>query len=115
MGGNGRGARRWPPSRHGGRRSARLRAGHAEGVGRVGDEVVQQRSKLVALAAVIVVLAGSCNYVGMARSAERKGEPVPWWCNPTEEIPVTDGPAAVTDAGRRPGPASPRPLQKDTS
>ncbi len=35
-----------------------------------------------------------------------------WHSGPHE---VTDGPAAVTDAGRRPCPVSSRPLQKDTS
>lgn len=54
------------------------------------------RTRLLVLAATLMLLATSCRYVDMARNAQNKGEPVPWWCNPTEEIPVTDGPAAGT-------------------
>lgn len=54
------------------------------------------RTRLLALAAVIALLATSCRYVDMARSAQDSGKPVPWWCAPTEEIPVTEGPASGT-------------------
>ena len=52
-----------------------------------------RRSVLLVMAAVLL---GSCTYADMARSAQDRGEPVPWWCTATEEIPVTDGPAAGT-------------------
>mgnify|MGYP006926217823 CR=1 FL=1 len=42
----------------------------------------------------VVLVATSCDYADMARSRQQRGEPVPWWCAPTEEIPVTFGPAA---------------------
>ena len=48
---------------------------------------------IAAVAALLLVLTG-CNYYDMALDHQRKGNPVPWWCNPTEEIPVTDGPAS---------------------
>lgn len=54
------------------------------------------RTKVLALVAVVALCTTSCRYVAMARSAEKSGEPVPWWCNPTEEIPVTEGPASGT-------------------
>lgn len=50
--------------------------------------------RLIALVAVMAMLATSCRYYDMAASAQNNGEPVPWWCNPTEEIPVTHGPAS---------------------
>jgi hypothetical protein len=52
-----------------------------------------RRLAFVAAAAVIV---SSCGYYNEAVSAERAGQPVPWWCTATEEIPVTDGPAVGT-------------------
>jgi hypothetical protein len=54
------------------------------------------RTRLFALLAVAAVLLGSCTYADMARSFQDRGDPLPWWCNPTEEIPVTEGPAAGT-------------------
>lgn len=55
-----------------------------------------RRIRRPVLLVVAVVLLGSCTYADMARSAQDRGEPLPWWCNPTEEIPVTEGPAAGT-------------------
>lgn len=55
-----------------------------------------KRVRLVALATALVLLTTSCRYVDMAAKAQADGDPVPWWCAPTEEIPVTDGPAAGT-------------------
>lgn len=49
---------------------------------------------LAALAAVLVLVMAGCNYYDSAVKARDAGQPVPWWCDPTEEIPVTDGPAA---------------------
>jgi hypothetical protein len=51
---------------------------------------------LVVLVAVVAVVASGCVYYQGAVDAEKEGGPVPWWCAPTEEIPVTDGPAAGT-------------------
>lgn len=53
-----------------------------------------KRTRILALAACIAVLATSCRYIDMASHYRANGDPVPWWCNPTEEIPVTDGPAS---------------------
>lgn len=52
------------------------------------------RTRTLALVACITLIATSCRYTDMARNFREKGEPVPWWCAPTEEIPVTDGPAS---------------------
>lgn len=55
--------------------------------------------KRLHLPAVIVLIAfsmTSCRFVDMAQSYRNKGEPVPWWCAPTEEIPVNTGPASGT-------------------
>jgi hypothetical protein len=49
--------------------------------------------KIGALALAMMVLS-SCAYYAKATDAEQSGGAKPWWCNPTEEIPVTDGPAA---------------------
>jgi hypothetical protein len=49
--------------------------------------------KAGALALTVVVLS-SCAYLNKATDAEKAGAAKPWWCTPTEEIPVTDGPAA---------------------
>lgn len=54
------------------------------------------RIKLAAMVAGILLVATSCNYADMARTARANGQPVPWWCNPTDEVPVTAGPAAGT-------------------
>jgi len=54
------------------------------------------RFRLLCLAGVLTLLATSCDYADMASSAQSNGDPVPWWCSPTEEIPVTAGPAAGT-------------------
>lgn len=42
------------------------------------------------------LLMTSCTYVQMADYFRGKDDPLPWWCNPTEEIPVTQGPALGT-------------------
>ena len=52
------------------------------------------RIRLLALVAVLVLVASACRYQDRALSMQSNGEPVPWWCHPTEEIAVTDGPAA---------------------
>jgi hypothetical protein len=49
--------------------------------------------KLGAIALAAMVLS-SCAYLNRATQAEESGGATPWWCNPTEEIPVTEGPAA---------------------
>ena len=54
------------------------------------------RLRRIALVAVLVLIAASCKYEGMAASLRANGGELPWWCNPTEEIPVTDGPASGT-------------------
>ncbi len=68
-----------------------------------------RRTRLLAVLAVSTLVLTSCRYVDMAQSAFDRGAPVPWWCNPTEEIPVTEGPAAGTVdwyAGTHKGPLS---------
>jgi hypothetical protein len=55
-----------------------------------------KNARIVAMAAVMVLLVTSCRYANMATSAQANGQPVPWWCHPTEEIPVTAGPASGT-------------------
>ena len=54
------------------------------------------RIKLAAMVAGLLLVATSCNYADMAASARNHGDPVPWWCNPTDEVPVTAGPASGT-------------------
>ncbi|MBX3286480.1 MAG: hypothetical protein KF703_14125 [Actinobacteria bacterium] len=54
-------------------------------------------TRLRVLGAVAVVLvASSCNFAQLAHVARENGWERPWWCTATEEIPVTDGPAAGT-------------------
>jgi hypothetical protein len=55
-----------------------------------------RRIRFVVLLAAGALLLASCTYADMARSLEERGEPLPWWCDPKEEIPVTEGPAAGT-------------------
>jgi hypothetical protein len=55
-----------------------------------------ERMKLALLVACVVVVVASCNYADMARSYRAHDEPVPWWCHPTDETPVTEGPASGT-------------------
>ncbi|MCB0975977.1 MAG: hypothetical protein KDB02_00830 [Acidimicrobiales bacterium] len=55
-----------------------------------------RKARLAAVVATTVLLLTSCRFVDMARIAQEDGNPVPWWCAPTEEIPVTEGPAAGT-------------------
>jgi hypothetical protein len=43
---------------------------------------------------VVALLATSCAYYQAAVDARKEGQPKPWWCTGTEEIPVTEGPAA---------------------
>jgi hypothetical protein len=38
------------------------------------------------------VMLASCVYTNPAQLAKKNGDPVPWWCHSTEEIPVTQGP-----------------------
>jgi hypothetical protein len=53
-----------------------------------------RRLRLIGFVAVAMLAVASCKYENMALSAQDKGDPVPWWCAPTEEIPVTEGPAS---------------------
>ena len=55
-----------------------------------------RRSRWVLLSAAMVLVLSSCTYRQMADVIKKNGGPVPWWCHPTEEIPVTAGPAAGT-------------------
>ena len=54
------------------------------------------RRKLVLLLVALVLGGSSCAYHTAARNAHDAGGELPWWCAPTEEIPVTEGPAAGT-------------------
>lgn len=49
---------------------------------------------MLALAACLTLLATSCNYVDMVKAHKDGGHAIPWWCAPTEEIPVNEGPAS---------------------
>ena len=51
---------------------------------------------LLALVAIMALLATSCRYLERAVAIRDGGGAVPWWCAPTEEIPVTAGPASGT-------------------
>ncbi len=52
--------------------------------------------RLIGVLAIVAVAAASCTYHDRAQVIRDEGGAVPWWCNPTEEIPVTDGPASGT-------------------
>src|SRR5262249_19315988 len=54
--------------------------------------VVKVLWKVGAIAMVAMVLS-SCAYLERTTQAQQAGGAKPWWCNPTEEIPVTQGPA----------------------
>jgi hypothetical protein len=67
--------------------------------------------RLGVVVGLVVALLGvsSCTYWNGANDAQQHGGPVPWWCTASEEIPVTDGPAAGTVdwyAGTHKGPLS---------
>lgn len=53
-----------------------------------------RQARLLAVVVVLVLVASSCRFEDMARSFQDNGDPVPWWCDPTDETPVTDGPAS---------------------
>ncbi len=53
------------------------------------------RVRLLGLAAALALAASSCAYYRGAVQARDEGR-TPWWCTATEEIPVTEGPAAGT-------------------
>lgn len=54
------------------------------------------RFRFFALTAVIALTATSCAMYEFAKETRAAGGPVPWWCDPSEEIPVTEGPASGT-------------------
>jgi hypothetical protein len=57
------------------------------------------RRRIVPIVAVVlagVVILTSCKYTALTTKARNEGQPIPWWCHPTEEIPVTQGPAVGT-------------------
>lgn len=54
-----------------------------------------RRARLVAICAALILVTTSCRFTTYAQRAQANGDPVPWWCNPTEDdIPVTEGPAS---------------------
>ena len=53
-----------------------------------------RRLPVFALPVVLALTLSSCAYFQGAIKARDAGGPVPWWCTSTEDIPVTDGPAA---------------------
>ena len=53
------------------------------------------RLRLVLVGVVLALTASSCAYYQRAVDARDAGT-TPWWCTSTEEIPVTEGPAAGT-------------------
>lgn len=53
------------------------------------------RLRLLGVLALVALLGSSCAYYRGAVQAADEGR-TPWWCTATEEIPVTDGPAAGT-------------------
>jgi hypothetical protein len=57
------------------------------------DRKVAPRLRVLAPIAVAMVLLGGCTLLQTVNYFQSQGWGVPWWCHPTEEIPVTDGPA----------------------
>ena len=54
-----------------------------------------RRLALVGMLVTVLVTFSSC-YYNDANKARSDGGPLPWWCQSTEEIPVTTGPAVGT-------------------
>jgi hypothetical protein len=54
------------------------------------------RLRVLCAAAVVMLTASSCTFSQLAAVVQSQGGSVPWWCNSTEEIPVTAGPASGT-------------------
>ena len=55
------------------------------------------RARAVVLVVIAAMLLSSCEYLRRAYVAEQNGDPVPWWCAPSEDdVRVTDGPASGT-------------------
>ena len=70
-----------------------------------------RRLPVFALPVVLALTLSSCAYFQGAIKARDAGGPVPWWCTSTEDIPVTDGPAAgnidwYADITRLPSPGT---------
>lgn len=55
-----------------------------------------RNARLVALVLAATLATSSCAYFNAVVTAQDAGGPRPWWCDGTEEIPVTEGPAAGT-------------------
>lgn len=53
-----------------------------------------RKLRLFGAVAMAMLLLSSCNYYDLALADQGRGDPVPWWCTGTEEIPVTAGPAS---------------------
>jgi hypothetical protein len=51
------------------------------------------RWRLIAGIVAATALLGGCTLLQQANFLQNNGSGVPWWCAPTEEIPVTTGPA----------------------
>ena len=71
-----------------------LPTGRAPGSGHVARSSRWRRLTLLAVPTLLALTLSSCAYLQGAIKARDAGGPVPWWCTSTEDIPVTDGPAA---------------------
>ncbi len=68
-----------------------------------------RRIRLLALVIGVLVVSSSCSYLQLATYKQDHGLPIPWWCHPTEEVPVNQGPAMGSVdyyAGTHKGPLS---------
>jgi hypothetical protein len=57
-------------------------------------EKSRPRWRVIVPIAVAMAVLGGCTLLQRATYIQNQGLSVPWWCTSTEEIPVTDGPAA---------------------
>ena len=55
-----------------------------------------RRTRWVLVGSVMMLVLSSCTMAQISMVLKSKGAALPWWCNPTEEVPVTEGPAAGT-------------------
>jgi hypothetical protein len=54
---------------------------------------VKKKVGVIAGVLALVLVMSGCQYYSQAVNDRDAGKPVPWWCDPVEEIPVTQGPA----------------------
>ncbi len=52
------------------------------------------RVRLITALVAVALAASSCTYLQAATYSRDNGKSLPWWCNSTQEVPVTQGPAS---------------------